>query len=177
MSAGWNVYNAALPQAGKSLTSGTANENAGTSSLDAAKSYWQNLTSGNRTAVAGAAAPVANAAQAQGDAALREQAQMGTARGGGVNAENQQIKQNEQKQVTDAVAGVQPKAAEELAGVGTAQANVGHQQMAEALQSLGLSEDVAKELIDSSIQSRPISEAANQAVIGQWSNLLGAIGL
>lgn len=177
ISADWNVYNRGLPAYDKGSAAGTQNENSGAGALDTAKQYWQGITSGNRTAVAGAAAPVADATAQAGAAQRREIASTGTARGGGINSRMQDSKTREESQVNSAVAAQQPKAAEELGQVGQAQANVGHQQMAEALQALGLSADVAKEIIDSSIQSRPISMAANKSVVQQWSGALSALGL
>lgn len=177
VSADWNVYNAALPKSAKSTTAATANEAAGAGALDTAKNYWQQITQGNRTALQSAAAPAINEAQDMSDAAKRERATIGTGRGGGVNAANQQAEQNVMKTVTEATSNAQHAGAQQLGQVGTAQANVGHQQMAEALQALGLSADVAKEIIDSSITSRPISMQANQAIVGQWSNALAAMGL
>lgn len=177
ISADWNVYNRGLPLADTQQKKATGTESSGLESLDTAKNYWKAITQGNRTAVQSAAAPQANAIQQRADASKREQSQMGTSRGGGVNAANQQIQQEQEKQLAINEAAVQPKAAEQLGQIGQATAGVGHQQMAEALQALGLSADVAKEIIQSSIQSRPISMAANQAVTSQWSNALAALGL
>jgi hypothetical protein len=177
VSADWNVYNRGLPLSDTQSKMGAGQEAKGVDTLDTAKQYWSDITQGNRTALQSAAAPQANAIQQRADAAKREQSQMGTARGGGLNAENQQVQQNQEKQLATNEAAVQPEAAKQLGQVGQAQANIGHQQMAEALQALGLSADVAKEIIQSSIESRPISMAANKAVTQQWSNALAAIGL
>jgi hypothetical protein len=49
--------------------------------------------------------------------------------------------------------------------------------MRDALSSLGISHDVADEIINSSIQSRPISIKANEEVRQQWSNFLASLGL
>ncbi|MGH7182113.1 MAG: hypothetical protein ACREJN_09065, partial [Nitrospiraceae bacterium] len=157
VSADWNVYNKGLDTAQKQLPTGMGNEAAGAMGLDTASNYWRGITQGNRTSLTSAAAPVANAALDTSDAAKREQATMGTGRGGGVNAANQQAQTQTQKNITDATQAAQGAGAQQLGAVSTQQANVGHQQLTEALQSLGLSADVAKEIIDSSRASRETS--------------------
>lgn len=176
INAEWNIYNRGLPQSDASNTAGTSTTASGIHDLESAKKYWQSILSGGRPAVMQAAAPAVNAVNTEADAQRNEQAAMGTARGGGATAANQAAESDRMAQINNIIAGVQPKAAEQVGQIGATEAGIGHQQMLEALQQLGLSADVAKEIVDSSIQSRPISMKANAEVRQQWSNALAAMG-
>jgi len=181
INAEWNVYNRGLPQFEASTAGANATRNTGLNTLEQAKGYWQNLMNPNRAMAIQQASPAINAVQQQADAQRRQLGEMGTNRGGGVNAAMQQLNSSEQADINNIVAGTtkdqRAQAAAGLTQVGQAQTNVGSQQMHDALQALGISKEVADEIVDSSIRSRPISEQANAAVRQQWSNLLGALGL
>lgn len=176
INAEWNVYNRGLPLADEKSSESTQTTNSGISSLEDAKKYWQSIMSGDTNATMKAAAPAINTINEASDAQRAQQAEMGTSRGGGVNATNQAAESNRVGKVEDVLAGQPNEAAKGVQSVGTAEAAVGSNQMREALAAMGLSDDVAKEIIDSSIQSRPISQNANAAVRQQWSNFLGALG-
>jgi hypothetical protein len=175
INASWNVYNRGLPMADTSSIEGETKTNAGFGSLQAAQQYWQNLMGGSRPAVMQAAAPAVGAVVDQEAARRNEEATMGTGRTGGAVASNEQAKTREEADINNIIAGVQPEAAKQVGALGTAESNVGLAQMRDALAALGLSQDVADEIINSSIQSRPISISANAAVRQQWSNFLGTI--
>lgn len=193
INASWNVYNRGLPMADDFSKAGTDTLNKGLGTLDSAKQYWQALVSGTRPAVnkpqvMATAAPAINAVNEQSDAARRQQAELGTARGGGVAPANVQaetqrlanvgniINETANKQQEETMA-AQAAGAKGLESIGAAETNVGSRQLLQALQALGLSQDTSSEIINSSIQSRPISMRANAEVRQQWSNLLAALGL
>lgn len=176
VNANWDVFNRGLPLSDAQSTAGTATTNQGLQGIGDSMAYWKKILSGNQTAVGAAAAPVVNQANQQDDAARRQQAQLGTARGGGVNAANQQAETGRMTTANNAVINAQPAAATSLEKAGTDVASVGSQQLTKALQALGLSEGAASELVDSSIKSRPASEQANSEVRQQWSNMMTALG-
>ena len=157
INANWNVFNAGMPFASESTEAGKTNISSGMGTLDQVKKFWTDILSGNRTSTAMAAAPTVNAAVAGADAASRQQGEMGTARGGGVNAVNQQQQTNLATDVNNAIFGARPVAAQQAGEVAKTESQVGLNRLQQALAALGLSESAAKELIDSSIQSRQVS--------------------
>ena len=124
-----NLFNYALPQAQSSMATGTQ-------ATDQALNYFQKLTSGNRTAMDQAIAPARNAINTAGDASRRQQANLGTARGGGVNATNQQQKTTQDAAVDSALLQAQPEAAK-------AEATIGQSQTQDALAALGIGTQAA----------------------------------
>lgn len=161
---------------GQSMTAaGTAKQNAGAGSLDAASGYFAKLASGNRPAMMSAIAPTANAIQSSGDAARRQSASMGTSRGGGVAGANQQQETDQMTQINNALFGVQPQAAAEQAQIGTQQAAVGTQQVGEGLNFGGLAENAAGADLSGSITSRPISQKINQDTVASIADFAGGM--
>lgn len=159
--AGWNVFNNGMPLSQKQSAAGEATTNTGLSNLDSAGGFWRDILSGNRTATVTAAAPAVNAETAQLDATKREQAQMGTSRGGGVAAGNQQAQSQGRAAIDNDIFNTRPAAATAVQSIGTTQTQVGNQQLVQSLQALGLSEEQANEIIESSIKSRGTSLQAN----------------
>lgn len=84
-----------------------------------ALSHFTNLLSGNRSAVESAVAPTTNAVASQQAAAGRQAEATGTARGGGVNAENQQTADKVSQATQGAINSAVPNAANELGSLGT----------------------------------------------------------
>lgn len=160
INADWNVYNKGLPLATTQANSGQGTTDAGITGLDAAKQHYQDILSGGPAALR-AAQPAVSAITSQADAAKAQQAQMGTARGGGVGAINQQLETNKETGITNAIAGQEAPAAQGLTNVSTTETQVGNQQLQQALESLGLSSSVAQEIINSSAASRATSLQAN----------------
>lgn len=177
ISAAWGDKATADNAYTKGIEAGTTNTDKGLGTLDQIKNFWMNRVSGNRTALQGAAAPVINNVVGQADAAKTQQANLGTSRGGGANAGNQQLQQQVMGQENKAIADVQPEAAKEVSQIGTTQANIGQGQMAKALQALGLSAETTREITDSSAKSRELSATANADVRQQWSDLLTGLGI
>jgi hypothetical protein len=152
-----NVFNFALPLAQSTSSAGAGTTKAGLSTVGAGLNtlsgplaYFQKLMSGNRPAMEQAVAPEANAARASSDAAARNQAAMGTARGGGTAGGNQQRHTDVMAQIDNLLFGARPAAAKATTDIGTTQSQiglgesqVGNQQLMEALQSLGLGTSAA----------------------------------
>jgi hypothetical protein len=107
------------------MNSGSSSTSAGSSSLGAAGSYYSNLLSGSRTASQAAIAPEANQVRSAADASRTQQATMGTARGGGVAATNQQATDKTNATVDNALFSARAGAAQGEAAVGGEQAQQG----------------------------------------------------
>lgn len=149
---------------------------AGVSNLDMSSDFWKSVLTGDKGAQTAAAAPAINAVNAQTQQQKQEQAQMGTSRGGGTAGYNTQTEQERQADVTNAMLGLGPKAAEQLQEVGGAQAQVGQRELALALQQLGLSQEVARDIVTTSMESRGQSHSMSPARIAETA-ILSMIGL
>jgi hypothetical protein len=169
-----NVFNFGLDTAKAGSAAGAATTGAGISALSQPLQYWQNILSGNRTSMNAAIAPEKNAIQSQGDAQRRQQAALGTARGGGTSAANQQQQTNQMAQVDNALLQARPEAAKETANIGGELAQVGNAQTAEALNALGIGSTAASNLTADSINSRPTSQQINQQTVGNVVNAISA---
>lgn len=159
-----------LTSSGSPLVSGgVAKQNAGSANLDTASGYFSNLARGNRPAMLAAAAPVTNAIASSGDATRKQQADMGTARGGGVAGANQTADTDRMTQINNALFAVQPEAAKEVAdigtkqaGVGTAEAGIGLGEIGAGLNAENLALGAAGTNLDASIKSRTDSYTINR---------------
>src|SRR6266403_540545 len=103
-----NTFNWALPTAKSGVASGTATTGAGLEDLGTAGNYFKKLAGGDRAAVTQAVAPETAAVTASSDAAKREEAASGTARGGGVAATNQTRDEDTMSKVDQMLFGVRP---------------------------------------------------------------------
>jgi hypothetical protein len=115
-----NLYNFGLSTGKNSLSAGANDQGA-------ASSYFQKILSGNRAATLQSVQPETSAVQSGADAQRRQQAAMGTARGGGVASTNQQQKDAVMKQIDDAIFGARPGAATQTAQLGSAETEQGLQ--------------------------------------------------
>ena len=131
---------------------------AGNSALGAAGSYWNSLLGGNRTAAQAAIAPEANQIAAAGDASRRQQAAMGTARGGGVAGANQQQQTGEQAQVDNALFAVRPTAAAQTA-------NIGNSLLSESANLFGTSAGAAGSAGNIATNARSQAASEQQSII------------
>lgn len=167
INAEWNVYNRGLPFSDADRAEGKDTREAGIQTLDDVKRYWQSIMAGGRPAVMRTAAPAINAVNEQADAARNEQAQMGTSRGGGETGFAQQQEMKKTADINNIVGNIAATApttaAKELTGVAKTESDIGTQQVREALLELGLTKEVADEIINSSMQSRVISHANSPA--------------
>lgn len=141
------------------LTSGKAGVGTGTSALGAADSYFKNILSGNRTATQAAVAPATNQVRSAADAQKRQQATMGTARGGGVAGQNQQRDTATQAAIDNAIFAARPAAA-------AGEATVGGEELNAALSQLGLASNAMASGGQIATGARSQSQAGQQALIG-----------
>lgn len=174
INADWNVYNQGMPLAVTQSGAGQGTTAQGVSGLEAAKQHYQDILNGGPAAMR-AAQPAVSAITSQADAAKAQQAEFGTARGGGTSGANQQIETNKETGITNAIAGQEAPAAQGLASVSGTETQVGNQQLQQALESLGLSSSVAQEIINSSAASRSTSLQANP-LNGVGAGLASTVG-
>jgi hypothetical protein len=123
-----NLFNFGMDTGKQAIASGNKTTAAGLSGLGDANSYFKNLASGNRTTMMQSVAPEVNAVQNQTDAARRQAAASGTARGGGTAGANQTAKDSAMAQIDNLLFGARPAAAKEEAATSGKIADVGTQQ-------------------------------------------------
>jgi hypothetical protein len=140
-----NIFNFAMPAAKGAI--GQASQDLGASS-----NYWQNLLTGNRQATAAATAPQTNTANAQADASRRQQAAMGTARGGGTASTNQTQKDATLAKIQTMLFGQRSQAAGELGK----NASTGYSAGGNLLNT---GESSSKDLGDIGVQQEKVSAA------------------
>lgn len=160
-----NVFNFGIPAA-KNLVS------AGGDALSQAMGYYSSLLSGNRSALSAATAPEANATRAAADAAKRQLATSGTARGGGTAGVNQQVSSATEADINNAMFGARSEAAKSQGSLGLGTTNAG-------TSLLDTSEKSAADLTDAAIKSRPESYDENLAtqknVVNSIIDLFGKV--
>lgn len=157
-----NIFNFALPQAKTGAATGAATTAAGTGALGDSLDYWKKLMSGNRATMEQAVAPQTNAVQSQADAAKRNQAASGTARGGGTAGVNQQTNDKAMAQIDNMLFGAQTEGAEETAKVGGQLAQTGVAESAIANQTLSIGSQAAQNLTADAGASRMDSYKINK---------------
>jgi hypothetical protein len=130
----------------------------GSDALDTAAGFQKRLVSGDRTAIA----PAANAAVGAADAAKREQAQMGTSRGGGVAGQNQEIESHTRELISSLLGEEQSGAADKLGALGEG-------ELGQSMNALGIASGTESNL--SSLLHRDVSEK-NASAAKIWGSLV-----
>ncbi len=144
----------------KSLNStGSDLTNKGEQTQGAATSFFGKTVAGDRTAVA----PAVNAAVDAGDAANREEAQMGTSRGGGTNADHQQIEAHTRAMIASLLGQNQENAAEGLANIGGQDIGAG----------LGAQEGAGSIGLGTNAQLTSDINNKNASAAKMWGSLIG----
>ncbi len=146
---------------GTAYTQGSNLQNKGQANQNDATNFFKGVAKGDRTAIA----PAVNAAVEGGDAAKREEAQMGTSRGGGTNAPNQQVQAHTQALISSLLGQAQEGAAENLA-------NIGGQQTGTGVGELGLASGTESNV--SSLLHQDVKEK-NASAAKMWGSLIGGI--
>ena len=157
-----NVFNYGFNTGKTNAATGLNAQQAGLQQLAAPANYYQKLLTGNRAAAMSAVAPTVNAINSQTDAQARQASTMGTARGGGVNAGNQQVDTAKQGAVENAITGAREGAASGATGVAGATAGIGSSIASQALQLLGLGEHAATSMTSLAGDSRATSNALHR---------------
>lgn len=124
-----------------------------------AANFFGRTLSGDRTAIA----PAVNTAVEAGDAAKREEAQMGTSRGGGTNAGNQERETHTRSLMASLLGQAQEGAADKLAAIGGEDINAG----IGAEGTAGAIGTNLSSLLNTDIQQK------NQAASKMWGSLIG----
>lgn len=91
----------------------------GTDATSKAAGYNSKILSGDRSSIMSALSPEIGAITGLANQNKKQQASMGTARGGGTDALNQQQQQNTQAEVSNTINTARPEAAKSEAGLGT----------------------------------------------------------
>jgi len=138
-----NVFNFALPTAQAEQKKGDATLDSALSSLGLSSDYFQKILSGNRAEVAQAVSPTTNAITARSDAEKRQATTSGTARGGGVAGENQQVQDKTNAAVDTTIAQARPDAAKANADIASKVAGIGDSRIQAALNALGIGTNAA----------------------------------
>lgn len=185
-----NLFNYGLPAGQGQETTGNTTLSKAMSQLGVAQNtvgqagdYFGKIVSGDRTAVLGAVQPVTENITAATDAQARQEAEMGTARGGGTNAENQALQERKMAATDTAIASARPEAARgELAagqteaGIGATEGGIGSMILQNAMQLLGLSSGAASNLGELALNSQRLNFQQQQAT-GQAIGQLLLMGL
>lgn len=138
-----NVFNFALPTAQAEQKKGDATLDSALSSLGLSSDYFKKILSGNRAEVAQAVSPTTNAITARSDAEKRNLSASGTARGGGVAGENQQVQDKTNAAVDTTIAQARPDAAKANADIASKVAGIGDSRLSAALNALGIGSSAA----------------------------------
>lgn len=172
----WDTWSRAIGAFPQLNDTGAAATRSGLTSLDQSGDFWKSILGGDKAATAAAAAPATNAAAGMADQARQQQAQMGTARGGGTAGYNIDAGREAQSDIVTSMLGLAPTAATQLAQTGESTAAVGSRDLALALQALGISQQTATSIVDTSAASRQQSHDNSPARIAE-AGILGFLGL
>ena len=160
-----NIFNWALPFAKSTAASGQREVSAGEGDLGTAAGYLKSLVQGGRASTNAAIAPEVTAVEAARDAAKRSAEASGTARGGGMAAVNQERDAQAQAAIDQAMFGVRPAAARELAQVGQAEGGLGLGETKTGLESAQIGERSAADLGELAHYNRAQSEKIHRDAV------------
>lgn len=169
-----NVFNFGFNQGKSNLSTGVNAEKQGLEELGGPEAYYQKLLTGNRASAMSAVAPTVNAINSQTDAATRQASAMGTARGGGANAPQQQIDTTKQAAVESAITGARSGAAQGESAVAGETAQIGSSLSQQALHLLGLAGTAAQDLTQDASASRSVSDEHNKMITQQYKDLIAS---
>jgi len=180
----FNVYNWALPAGQQAFQSGQQGVAAGQGSLGTAANYLKSLTAGGPASTNAAIAPERQQVLSANDAAKRQLAASGTARGGGVAGVNQARDAAAQAAIDQGLMQVRPAAAGELAQVGQAQGGLGLGETEAGLRGENLAASVSSNLASNAIASRESSNQIHRQAVSDISKgiedtisgIMGAMG-
>jgi hypothetical protein len=113
-----NIFNTGLTQGTSDLTQGGAD-------TSKAAGYNSGILGGDRSSIMQALSPEISGITGRADAQRKEQANLGTSRTGGTNADNQQQQQRTDAQVSNLIGTARPQAAQQLASIGANQSGLG----------------------------------------------------
>ena len=174
-----NIFNFGLPFGQQTAAQGQAGYKSGQGDLGTAADYLKSLTTGDRAKTAQAIAPEVASVTSANDAAKRQLATSGTARGGGVAGVNQQRDADAQAKIDQALFQVRPQAAGELAKVGSAEGELGLGETGKGLEATAIAGDAATSLgklaSANRVQSNEIHRQAVSDIAGGIESTLAGI--
>jgi len=129
----------------------------GSDATGKAAGYDSSILSGNRASISQALQPEISGITGRADQQKKQQAAMGTSRGGGTNATNQQADTATQAAITGTINQARPQASQQLASIGSNLLNLGENA---AATSTG---DAASSYEKTSAQNAATGQAAGQA--------------
>jgi hypothetical protein len=165
-----NVYNFGLPAGKAAFTTGQQGYQAGQSDLGTASGYLKSLTTGGPASTNAAIAPERAQVLSANDAAKRQLAASGTARGGGTAGVNQARDAATQGKIDEALFGLRPAAAGELAKVGSAEGQLGLGETGAGLEAAGLAEKAGAEAAEEARLEQGQDVKQHQQAVDTLSN-------
>lgn len=155
-----NIYNTGLSQGNNASATGQ-------SELGQASGYDSSILSGNRSSIMSSLSPQISSITGQANQNKKQQSAMGTSRGGGTDALNQQSQQQTQGAITNAIGGAQSGAAKDLAGIGSTEVGTGANLLGLGANAAGtLTGDAASSYATTSAQNAASGAAAGQLAAG-----------
>jgi hypothetical protein len=155
-----NIYNQGISQGNNASATGQGE-------LGEAAGYDSSILNGNRSSIMSALSPQISSITGQANQNKKQQATMGTARGGGTNASNQQTQQQEQGAITKAIGGAQSGAASGLASIGSNETATGANLLGLGANAAGtLTGDASQSYATTSAQNAAAGQAAGQLAAG-----------
>lgn len=174
-----NVFNQSFGFGQGLENQGKATTGQGVQDLGQSGNFFRKLMSGNRAATTEAAAPQINAVEAQGDAQRRQQAALGTARGGGAAGVNQDAQAQRNAQIDNMLFGAQTGAAKEVGDIGRMEAGTGLGETGQGIGAVSGAGQLASRAGEMATDSRGLSEklhrAATNDISGGISSTLGDV--
>jgi predicted Zn-dependent protease len=164
-----NVFNQAFGFGQGLENRGTAATGQGMQDLGTSGNFFRRLTSGNRAATTEAMAPQINAVESQGDAERRQQASLGTARGGGAAGVNQDARSRRMAAIDNMLFGAQTGAAKEVGDIGRTEAGVGLGETGQGIGAVSGAGDLAAKAGEESLASRKLSDEMHRQATGDIS--------
>ena len=149
----------------KDLTTvGASQTAAGAADTGAASDYFRKIMAGDKSAIAPEIKSITN----QADAAKKELATSGTARGGGVNAATQDLNATTRGQVADVINRGRTGAAGE-------RAKIGAQETGQGIGATEAAGSEATSLAAVSGENRKTSQAIHDKAVQDWANAVAAV--
>jgi X-X-X-Leu-X-X-Gly heptad repeat protein len=165
-----NVFNQSFGFGQGLENRGEATTGQGLQDLGTSGNLFRRLTSGNRAATTEAMAPQINAVESQGDADRRQQAALGTARGGGAAGVNQDAKARRMAQIDNMLFGAQTGAAKELGDIGRTEVGTGLGETGQGIGAVAGAGGLASKAGEMATGSRELSDKLHQQSVQQLSN-------
>lgn len=165
-----DIFGTTMNQGGQLYNAGRAATGQGLQDLGTSGNFFRRLASGNRVAATQAMAPQINAATQQADAQRRQEAALGTARGGGTAGLNQTADTNRLASIDNMLFGAQTGAAGELANVGRTEAGIGLGETGQGLTAENIGREAETSAAGLNLSSRELSDKLHRQAVQDYSD-------